>query len=197
MLKKVIRNYFLYTFAFFLSLYYHKGTITPNADYDLYYAAFMISWAIASLLSRKFKVQDGYRLLNKLYTYTVSFFLMLGILSIIIYYFDLIGVSRFVILTSLIMSFSVEISYKLYKEGNKISLKNFRLKYSSKAFVFEVLLFGVANLYIIYNIENNLSFDQRNVIIFINLYLSWFLGSFIGHQFHPQYRKKIYWVFIW
>ncbi len=197
MFKKVIRNYFLYTFAFFLSLYYHKGTITPNASYDLYYAAFMISWAIASLLSRKFKVQDGYRLLNKLYTYTVSFFLMLGILSIIIYYFDLIGVSRFVILTSLIMSFSVEISYKLYKEGNKISLKNFKLKYSTKAFVFEVLLFGITNLYIIYNIENNLSFDQRNVIIFVNLYLSWFLGSFIGHQFYPQHQKKIYWVFIW
>jgi len=198
MLKKIIKNFILYSFSFLLSLFLHKGTIFPNANYDLYYAAFIISWAVAGLMARKYRQEkEEYRLLSRLYTYTESFFLMLGILTLLIYQFDLIGVSRFVILNSLTISFSIEIIYLLYKNKNKISLKYINQIYSSKAFTFDVLLFGIINLFLTYRLAGNISFNSRNVLLFLSFYLSWFAGSFLGHQFHPGYKKKEYWTFIW
>ncbi len=198
MLRKIIYNFILYSFSFLVALYLHKGTILPNEGYDLYYAAFIISWAISSLLARKYKkVQKEFWLLRKLYTYVVSFFLMLGILAFIIYEFNLTEVSRIVILNSLIISFSTEIGYLLYKNKNKISFKYINHIYSSKAFTFELILFGIINLYLIYKLAGNIFFNTHNLLIFISFYLSWFLGSFLGHQFHPAYRRKNHWAFIW
>jgi hypothetical protein len=165
--------------------------------YDLYYAAFMISWALSGLLGRKYKVPKGPWLLSKLETYVVSFFLMLGILAFIIYEFNLTDVSRLVILNSLIISFSIEISYLLYKNKNKISFKSISHTYSRKVVTLEVLLFGIINLYIIYKLAGNISFNTYNLLLFISFYLSWFLGSFLGHQFHPANREKNYLIFIW
>jgi len=198
MIRKIIKNFILYSFSFLISLYLHKGTILPNEGYDLYYAAFILSWAISGLLGRKYKKVGGeFRLLSKLETYVVSFFLMLGILAFIIYEFNLTDVSRLVILNSLIISFSIEISYLLYKNKDKISFKYINHIYSSKVVTFEVLLFGIINLYIINKLVGNISFNTHNLLLFISFYFSWFLGSILGHQFHPAYRKKDHWVFIW
>jgi len=197
MLRKILKNFILYSFSFLISLYLHKGTILPNMGYDLYYAAFMISWALSGLLARKYKVPKGFWLLSKLETYVVSFFLMLGILAFIIYEFNLTDVSRLVILNSLIISFSIEISCLLYKNKDKISFKYINHIYSSKVVTFEVLLFGIINLYIINKLVGNISFNTHNILLFISFYFSWFLGSFLGHQFHPADRKKDNWAFIW
>ncbi len=197
MIKKIINNFLVYSFSFLLSIYLHKGTLIPHEGYELYYTAFIFSWAISSLFSRKFKEKKGHELLNKLYTSTISFFLMLGILALIIYKFNLTGVSRFVILNSLILSFSIEIISLLYNNKAKINFKRINLIYSSKAFTFEVLLFCIINLYLIYKLKGNIYFNSPNIILFINLYLSWFAGSFIGHQFHPKHISRNYWDFIW
>lgn len=197
MLRKIINNFILYSIAFLIALFLHKGTFIPHAGYEMYYAAFIFSWALSCLISRKFKEQKGYELVNELYTITVSFFLMLGILGLIIYKFDLTGVSRFVIISSLIISFSIEISYLLYKNKKKINFRHINVIYSSKAFTFDVLLFGIINLYLIYKLKGNLDFDSQNIVLFINLYLCWFAGAFLGHQFHPQHMSRDYWAFIW
>jgi len=122
---------------------------------------------------------------------------MLGILAVIIYRFNLNGASRFVLLTSLIISFSIEISYLFYKTKYKLNYKNINLYYSSKVFSFEVLLFGIITLYLLYKLNGNLHFNSQHIILFINLYLCWFAGSFLGHHFHPRHKTKDYWAFIW
>jgi len=197
MLAKIIRNLILYSSSFLFSLFLHTGSITLNVKYEKYYSAFLISWAVSSLLSRKFKVHERLSLLGLLYTYTVSFFLMLGILALMIFYFDLAGVSRFIILYSLLLSYLVEVNYIIYKNKDKINFKNINLTYSSKAFTFEVTLYGVINIYLIYSLTGNVSFVFDNIILFINFYLCWFVGSFVGHRFHPAYRRKDYWTFVW
>ncbi|MHA1916661.1 MAG: sugar transferase [Promethearchaeota archaeon] len=163
----------------------------------MYYVAFMISWALSGLLARKYKVPKGSWLLSKLETYVVSFFLMLGILAFMIYEFNLTNVSRLVILNSLLISFSTEIGYLLYKNKSNIGFKNINHTYNSKVVSFEVLLFGIINLYIIYKLTGNISFNTQNLLLFISFYLSWFLGSFLGHQFHPTNKEKNYLNFIW
>ena len=122
---------------------------------------------------------------------------MIGALGLIIYKFNLVGVSRFVILYSVFMAYLIEINYLIYKNKNKVKIKYIRLTYSIKAFTFEVLLFGVINVYIIFKLSGNIDFNFENFVIFINFYLSWFVGSFIGHHFHPAFRRRGYWIFVW
>ncbi len=174
----------------------HKGAIFPSEGYDIFYISFIISWAASVIISRKYKAQKEITLLSKMYTFSVSFFLMLGIFSFIIYKFNLIGVSRFVILNSLITAFLIETGYLLYKNKHKINFKNINPKYSSKAFTFEVSVYGTINLYLIHKLIYN-SLISHNLILFITLYLSWFVGSFWGHQFHPLFRNRNYFSFIW
>ena len=103
----------------------------------------MISWLISSLISRKFKIIHEDQLLKKFYTYTVSFFLMLGILAFLIYNFNLMGISRFVVFTSLIISFSTEIGYIIYRNKEEVNFKVVNLKDNSIAFSYDFLLFGI------------------------------------------------------
>ena len=197
MIRKIIYNFLLYTAAFFISYSLQKNTLLLSKSYEIYYLVFIISWAISSLISRKFTVKMKEQLLKRVYVYTISFFLMLGILAFIIYNFNLTGVSRFVIFSSLVISYSIEIFHQLYKNKKKINFKEINLKYSSKAFTYDVLLFGVVNLYLIYKLNGDLFFRGENILLFINFYLSWFAGSFIGYQFHPQHKSKEYWPFIY
>ena len=196
MFRKVFFNFTLYSACFFISLYMHKGAIFPSEGYDIFYISFIISWATSAIISRKYKSQKESTLLSEMYTSTVSFFLMLGIFSFIIYKFNLIGVSRFVILNSLITAFLIETGYLLYKNKHKINFNNINPKYSSKAFTFEVSVYGIINLYLINKLIYN-TLISHNLILFITLYLSWFVGSFWGHQFHPLFRIRNYFTFIW
>jgi lipopolysaccharide/colanic/teichoic acid biosynthesis glycosyltransferase len=197
MIQKILKSYILYSFGFVLSLYLHKRTILHRSVYELIYVAFITAWAVSSILTRKFKKQKVDKLLNKLYTYVVSFFLMMGILALIIYVYDLRDISRFVILSSLIISFSIEISYLLYKNKEKINFTHINFIYSTKEFTFEVLIFGIIDFYLINKLEGSLFFNSQSVVLFFNLYLSWLAGSFVGHQFHPRYTNKNYMLFMW
>ncbi len=197
MISKIIKNYTLYSAAFFVTLYFYEGGISQAGGYGFYYAAFMISWAVSVILTRKFKNRDDYPVISKLYTYTISFFLMLGILTLLIFQFNLTGVSRFVILNSLIVSFLIEIYSLIRKNKSSANLKRVELRYSPRAFTFEIILFGIVNLFIIHKLKGNLSFNIENLTLFISLYISWFIGSFLGYQFHPSFRRKDYWAFKW
>ena len=106
-------------------------------------------------------------------------------------------VSRFVVLYSVLFSYLCEINYIIYKNKDKLKFKYFNLTYSTKTFAFEVVLFGIINLLIIFNLTGNISFNFYNLFLFINFYLSWFVGSFAGHQFHPAFSKNNYLVIIW
>jgi lipopolysaccharide/colanic/teichoic acid biosynthesis glycosyltransferase len=197
MLRRIINNFILYTFSFLFAIYLHKENITFNTKYAKYYLAFIIAWSLSGLLSRKFKLKEEKSLLDRLYTLTISFFLMLGILALIIYRFDLIEVSRFIIVYSVLLSYLSEINYIIYRNKDRIKIKNIKLTYSIKAFTFEVVLFGIVNLYLIYILTENIAFNIDNLVLFINFYLSWFVGSFVGHQFHPAFRSRKYPFFIW
>ena len=180
------------------AIYIHRGSILLNEGYGKYYIAFIVSWGIASIVSRKFKVwKEGTSLLSKLYTYTISFFLMSGTLALLIYKFNLIGVSRFVVLYSILLSYVLEINYQIFKNKGKEKLKFISPTYSIRAFIFEVVLFGIVNLYMISEITGNILFNSDNVILFVSFYLSWFVGSFTGHQFHPAFKRRGYWLFVW
>ena len=197
MFNRIFKNLCLYTICFVFSIYLHRGSISFDSGYDLYLGAFLLSWGIASLLSRKFKFKGEILLLDRLYTYTISFFLMLGILAIIFYYFNLMGISRTILISSLLIAYTAEVSYLLYTKKERLRIKNINLTYSGMAFLFEVNLYELISFTVCYFISK-VSFPGFNITgLFISLSLSWFTGSFLGHHFSLIKIKSNYPEFIW
>ena len=197
MKRKIIKSFILYTIAFFIPYYIQNGTFLLDIGYQTYFTVFMISWLISSLISRKFKIVHEDKLLKKFYTYSVSFFLMLGILAFLIYNFSLLDISRFVVFTSLIISFSVEIGYILYRNKQEIDFKLVNLKNNIFAFLYDFILFGIINIYLVNKIKGNLSLNIENILLFFNLYSCWFAGALLGNQLHLRLKSKDTWTFIW
>lgn len=197
MFKSVIGNFILYSAAFIISLTLKKNTFNPHEGYSWYYLAFIVSWGISVLFSRKFKAWNNAGLLNKLYTNTLSFFIMLGSLTLIMYEYNLTGVSRFIILTALIIPFVIESIFLIYSNKDKIVFINLDLIYNIRTFIYDIILFGIINLYIIYELEGSIYFNGQNLFLFVSFFLCWYIGFFFGHQFEPEYPKANYWQFIW
>ena len=197
MIKKFIKSFFLYALSFIVSIYLHRGTISISNNYEIYFVLYIFSWGVSTVISRKFKNDKNISLLDKINTYFISFFLMMGILALLIYEFNLTDVSRFITLYSLMVAFLCEVNFLIYKNRDRIKLKYKKLPYSKKAFTLDVILFGIISLYLINNIIGPIKFDLENLVIFVSFYLSWFIGSFVGYQFNPQVRKRNYLTFIW
>ena len=197
MIRKLIKSFFLYTFSFIVAIYLHRGTISLSNNYDIYFGVYIFAWGVSTLISRKFKKDINNSLLDKINTYSISFFLMIGTLALLIYEFNLTKVSRFIVLYSLMLAFLFEVNLLIYKNRDKVKLKYKKLQYSKKAFTLDVILFGIIILYLINNAIGPIKFNLENLVIFVSFYLSWFIGSFVGYQFNPQIRKKNYLTFIW
>ena len=197
MVKRVVKSFILYVVSFILSIYMHTGSVSFEGNYDLYLGVFIISWGLSGLLTRKFKVRRQYPFLDRLYTYTISFLLMLGTLAFIFYKFNLMGVSRAIIIYSLLIAYFTEVVYLFYTKKEKLTIKNISLTYSGFAFLFEVNLFEIISFYICYFISRKFPSGFDSTLLFISLSMSWFTGSFLGHHFSLIKVKKNYLTFIW
>ncbi len=197
MFKKIIKNFIVYSISFLLALYLHTGNIIFNLKYAKYYFVFIIAWGISGLLSRKFKSKHEITLLSRLSTYTISFFMMLGILAVLLYEYNLIDVSRTIVLYSLLFAYCLEVFYMLYTRKEKLKLKNINLTYNGFAFLFEVNLFEIISFSLCYFISRNFTSEIDITLLFISLSLSWFTGSSLGHHFSLDKVNRNYLMFIW
>ncbi len=197
MIIELIVNFLLYTFSFLLFHFIQKKEFVLNKTYVFYYLAFMVSWVFASLISRKFIRKEGKYLSTRIYPYFISFFLMLGMLIILIIRFDLLEVSRFVVISSLLLSFTIELVYVAVQSHTQINFAKFRLVLSGKSYAFEFLIYALLILYILLNKLNSSGFEYKYALLLISLYFSWFVSALFGHQFNPGLLKRNYWNFIW
>ena len=197
MFRKILKNLILYVFCFTVAVYLHKDGFYSWSVYDKYLGVFILSWAVSSIMSRKFRTNLNTPLLNRLYTYTISFFLMLGILAMSFYQFNLVGVSRAIILYSLLFAYLFEVSLIMYNNKEKVSFKNINISYNSFAFLFEVNLFEIISFYLCYLISRKISPGFDSTLLFISLSLSWFTGSFLGHHFSLDKINSNYLTYIW
>ena len=196
MFLNIIIDFLLYTLSFFLFHYIRKNEFLLDKKYLFYYLSFMISWIAASLLSRKFMKREN-KLLNRLYPYFIAFFLMLGLLTMLIIRFNMLSVSRFVLLGSLIFAFVIELIITTVKNRSIVNYPQIKIIISGKAFLFEFIVYAFIILYItLYKLDYH-GFEDKYALILAGMYLSWFTAALFGHRFDPGIKRKNYWKFIW
>ena len=122
---------------------------------------------------------------------------MLGLLSIIIYDYNLLSVSRFIILSSALASFLIEVLNILRKNhGGNVSY-GVSFVFSRKAFFVDIIIFTSIIVFLAFNKAASSLSEDNYVLLLFGLYVNWFLSSLFGHRFHPKFRIKNYWNFIW
>ncbi len=197
MLLDLTLDFLIYSLSFLFFHFIQKREFFLDNKYEFYYLAFMVSWITASLLSRKFINKPSQYYTNKLYHYFISFFLMLGMLIVLIIKFRLLDISRFVIISSLLSSFAFELIYITIHNNSSLDFKKIKLVVRGKSYAFEFFLYAMFMLYVFFNQLGHSYFEYKYALLLISLYFSWFVSALFGHHFKPNQLKQNYANFFW
>ena len=198
MVKKALINFSLYTICFAVFFLQKKGF--EFSGYYLEYFAFYIgAWALASLLSRKFRKRERREFLPNLYPYLISFFLMLGLFAGFSMFFKLYDVSYLILLWSLLSSVAIEVGFVLYTNGFELGIgKQRKLIISYRVMIVDlVILVWVMAFALSYQMKEGLYFDEKLILFLISVLTAWLVAAIMSHQFPPYSPQNDFWRYIW
>jgi len=198
MIKKALINFSLYTICFAVFFLQKKGF--EFSGYYLEYFAFYIgAWALASLLSRKFRKRERREFLPNLYPYLISFFLMLGLFAGFSMFFKLYDVSYLILLWSLLSSVAIEVGFVLYTNGFELGIgKQRKLIISYRVMIVDlVILVWVMAFALSYQMKEGLYFDEKLILFLISVLTAWLVAAIMSHQFPPYSPQNDFWRYIW
>lgn len=152
---------------------------------------------MSSLLSRKFRNEAESKAYNLVYANFISFFLMLGIITILIIKFYLSNVSHFIFYSSVIFSFTVELTLLIFRKRSRLYPYGLKFLLSGRALTIEFILYAGLLLSICLSKINFKGLNDKSGILILVLYLNWFIALIFGHQINTAAIKKNYWNFIW
>lgn len=199
MLFKVLLNFFIYLFTYLIFYYFrYPGLKNFFTQLDVV-SVYIGSWAIAAVISRKFRKKTPGLFIDFAYPHLISFFMMAGFLSLFILKFDLLSVPRFVLIGAFISSFFIELVILLIGTvGLKFSFnKPRRVILSYRQLIFDFLiLFWV--FYLVLLRDLNFGTLSPNFYLFItSVPVCWLITGIFSHQFNHGFFVKLYWHYIW
>lgn len=198
MVKKALINFSLYIICFAVFFLQKKGF--EFSEYYIEYFAFYIgAWALASLLSRKFRKRERREFLPNLYPYLISFFLMLGLFAGFSMFFRLYDVSYIILLWSLLSSVTIEVGFVIYTNGFKLGIgKPRKLIISYKVMIVDmVILVWVMAFALSYQMKEGLYIDEKLTLFLISVLAAWLVGAIMSHQFPAYSSHADFWRYIW
>ncbi len=198
MVKKALINFSLYVICFAVFYLQRKGFEFTQL-YINYFVFYLGSWALASLLTRKFKKRERREFLPNLYPYLISFFLMLGFFAGFSMFFKLYDVSYLILLWSLLSSVAIEVGFVLYTNGFKLGIgKQRKLIISYKVMIVDlVILVWVIAFALSYQMKEGFDIDEKLTLFFISVLVAWLVGAIMSHQFPPYSPHTDFWRYIW
>jgi len=114
--------------SFFLATYLKRGYLVLNKDYGYLLFSLFSIWFISSLLSKRYNFSRPKNIREGLNPFFRSFFYLCILLFFIIFIFKLFAYSRFIILATLIIYFTIEIvAYSVFyilKWGPNVRIVN-------------------------------------------------------------------------
>lgn len=184
----------VYLTAFFVFYFSRKHTLLLEKNYITLLEFLIISLISGSLLSGKFILtaqHEIYTIIKKLY---ISLIISLGMVSILLYMFDVTNISRYLLMGSIIIGFIIEVFYYLLKtENTEQTGVTKKVKISLNYFLTDGLILSVlCYLVIIRNIGvDNLNDNHR--ILLTTIYISWLFAAAITHRFNPIEVARTKW----
>lgn len=195
--NNIIMDLFIYLFSFFVFLYSNQGHLQQKDLYTYFLLIYILSWALSSLLTRKFYHKDEFSILSIYRPYINSFFLMLGLVSASLFIFELTDISRMVILGSLLLSLVLELFYlRIRTKKPALESENLKLIISVKVFIVNFILLAWI-LFVTFILDIGIEdANKYHLLLIIGIFICWFASSIFFHQFF--FTAKInYWRMFW
>lgn len=179
-------SFLIYLLTYFIFYFIKRDTLLLEANYINLLGFLSISLIIGALLSSKFNLTRQHELsqiFRKLY---IALVISLGSISLFLIFFDIQNISRFQLLGTMISGFVIE-SYYYYmiaERRKKISLVQKAKVSFNYMLVDAVILTALVYLISIKSIHL-LNINERHLIFFATIYVSWLFSAATTHKFNP------------
>ncbi|MFH0734348.1 MAG: sugar transferase [bacterium] len=196
-LCQIAFNLIIYIISFPLIHLIYRQHLFIEEKYFSFFEIYLFSWAISSLLSRKFRHKEGESYFISARPYFISFFLMIGLLAISINWFDY-TFSRILVSGSLIIAFAIELLVLRIVSKIKITLVDIKgLIHSKSSFVIELLSFSWILFFTMFAKMDLAKPVEFYIILVLGSYIIWFISSILTHNFTNFNFVKSYYEIFW
>jgi len=188
--------------SFILIYFTKRGHINVEQSFLNFLPVYVLSWFLATVSGKKFRIPDEDSLIRHLQPYIFSVLLQMGFLSILLYGFKWFSLSRFIIFGSIGVFFVLEI---VLLSGSFVFPIVFKRKDTIKTnfsfyfFLLEFLLITCTFLGIYFYKRGHIQLTDDYKAIFVIIYFSWIFISLFVHKFRIQadanYLKTL-WPFV-
>ncbi len=191
-----ISDLLLYIFSFAVVLLIKEGSLENYIFQPSMISAFLFSWAFSSILTRKHIRLAGRTFLENVRAFFLSFFILIGSMSLLADLQLVPSISRLLLIESLLLSFSTEIiALWLFIPAIHLYKKRIRLIKSRKFFFIELTVLTLTLLLFIIIYFGFFNLYDDLIMMLAGIYLIWFISSVFVHQYRLNFKQN-YWSYI-
>lgn len=185
-------NLIVYVFSYFLFYYIQRETLLVTPKYIDFLYIYVCSWLISSFISRKFRRTDDDNFWAMARRCITSFFIMLSLLTLSSYLFEIFELSRIIILGSLFLSITIElIVLKLSVKKKFVENQTVNLQFDVLVFIREFFILSVALLVVYFVKFYKVNLNEVHFLLLVGVYLCWLVASIFSNLFfHSESRKN-------
>jgi len=180
-----------YALSFFIFYYLKNGTLILSENYVKLFNVSMISLLTALLLSNKYNLTRKHyigEILRKLY---ISLVLALGMITFLVFYFEVINISRTFVIGFVLTGFILEVIYfYVISEGRKNINLGQKIKISFPYLLADAAILTLVIYFEIISTVGVENFNKKKSLMLLIFYFSWFFFASITHKFDPIGNSK-------
>lgn len=184
----------IYISTYFIFYYTKRSTFHLEPNYIKLFEFLIVSLIIGSLLSNKITLtihHDVLLILRKLY---ISLIISIGSVSILLYFFDVVNISRYIVLGSMLTGFILEaFYYYIISEKRKEVSSSRKVRFSIKYFITDLFLLLIILYYIVIKNIGLDNLNEKHWTILIAIFVSWIFAASITHNFNPIETARNKW----
>ncbi|HQU71187.1 MAG TPA: hypothetical protein PLG66_02770, partial [Calditrichia bacterium] len=193
--SNLLLDFSLLSVAFLVVYYFKRRHIYVEKTILLYLPVYFVTWLGATLLTRKFRHYDQEDYLQRLRPYLMAILLQIGSMSILLFAFNWLDLSRFIVFGSVGLFFLMEMmfiagAFFLPIVAKRKSFSGY--SYSVTFFFLEFALISGIFLAIYFYKRGHLVLTDEYKSIFLVIFFSWMFISLFTHRFRiPEDRNYL------
>ena len=184
----------IYISTYFIFYYTKRFSFYLEPNYIKLFEFLVVSLIIGTVLSSKITLtirHDVSLILRKLY---ISFIISIGSVSIFLYLFSVVNISRYIVMGSMLTGFILESFYYYFvSEKRKTGSISPQVKFSLKYFITDLLTLSIIIYFIIIRNIGQQNLNEKHWTLLAAIFISWVFAASITHNFNPLETAKTKW----
>ncbi|MBK7630197.1 MAG: sugar transferase [Ignavibacteriales bacterium] len=180
-----------YAISFFIFYYLKNSTLELSENYVKLFNISMTAILVTLFLSNKYNLTRKHyirEIFRKLY---ISLILTLGMITLLVYYLDVLNISRTFVISFVLTGFMLEIIYfYAISEGRKNINLGQKIKISFAYLIADAAILSIVVYLEIIKTIGLENLNKKKLLMLIIVYFSWFFFAAITHKFDPIGNSK-------